>query len=158
MTNKTYLTPQGKKQLEEKLAFMKGPKRQEIVKRIGFAREFGDLSENSEYDIAKEAQAQLEVEIEEIEEKLRNCIIIDEKKLDTSKVSVGCTVKVYDAEFDEEIEYKIVGVTESDPKQGLISNESPVGKALIGKEVGDTIQVETPAGNVELKILNIRVK
>lgn len=157
-TNKTYLTPQGKKQLEEKLEYLKGPKRLEVVKRVGFAREFGDLSENSEYDMAKEAQALLEEEIADIEEKLRNCIIIDEKKLDTSKVSVGCIVKVYDIEFDEEVEYKIVGSTESDPKQGLISNESPVGQALIGAEVGQTVTVETPSGNLELKVLNIRVK
>ena len=112
---KTYLTLEGKKELEDKLEYYKTVKRAEVTKAIGLAREYGDLSENSEYDAAKEAQAQLEAEIREIEGKLRDCEIIDESKIDTSKVSLGCFVKVFDKEYNEEVEYKIVGSTESNP-------------------------------------------
>ena len=153
----TFLTPEGKKQVEEKLEFYKTKKRPEISAQIGLAREYGDLSENAEYDAAKEEQAQLESEILEIENKLRNAVIINTSKLATDKVSIGCIVKIYDEEFDEEVEYRIIGSTESDPLNGLISNESPVGRALIGKKVGDEVEVETPAGINKLKILEIRV-
>ncbi len=153
---KTFLTPQGKKELEQKLAFYKTVKRQEISKAIGEAREFGDLSENSEYDAAKNEQAVLEQEILEIEAKLRNSVIIDKKKIDTSKVSIGCFVKIYDQDFDEEIEYQIIGSTESNPQKGLISNESPVGMALLDKRIGEVVEVETPGGMLSLKILEIR--
>lgn len=154
---KTYLTPEGKKELENKLEYYKTVKRAEISQAIGIAREYGDLKENSEYDVAKEAQAALEAEIIEIESKLRNCVIIDKKNIDTSKVSIGCFVKVYDKKFGEEVEYKIVGSTESNPLKGLISNESPVGIALMNACVGDIVSVETPVGISELKILSIRV-
>ena len=153
----TFLTPEGKKQLEEKLEFYKTKKRPEISAKIGIAREYGDLSENAEYDAAKEEQAQLESEILEIENKLRNAVIINTSKIATDKVSIGCIVKIYDEEFDEEVEYRIIGSTESNPLNGLISNESPVGRALIGKKVGDEVEVETPAGINKLKILEIRV-
>lgn len=153
---KTFLTPQGKKELEEKLIYYKTVKRQEVSKAIGAAREFGDLSENSEYDAAKNEQALLEQEIIEIEAKLRNSVIIDKKKIDTSKVSIGCFVKIYDEEFDEEVEYQIIGSTESNPHKGLISNESPVGRALLEKRVGDLVHVETPGGLSVLKVLEIR--
>jgi transcription elongation factor GreA len=152
-----YLTPEGKKELENKLEYYKTVKRAELSEAIGVAREYGDLKENAEYDAAKEAQAALEAEIIEIESKLRNCIIIDKKNIDTSKVSIGCYVKVYDKKFGEEVEYKIVGSTESNPLKGLISNESPVGIALINASVGDVVHVETPVGISELKILSIRV-
>jgi transcription elongation factor GreA len=153
---KTFLTPQGKKELEEKLEYYKTNKRQEISKAIGEAREFGDLSENAEYDAAKNEQAILEQEILEIEAKLRNSVVIDKRKIDTSKVSIGCFVKIYDQDFDEEIEYQIIGSTESNPKKGLISNESPVGSALLDKKVGDNVEVETPGGALHLKVLEIR--
>lgn len=154
---KTYLTPEGKKELEDKLEYYKTVKRAEISKAIGVAREYGDLKENSEYDAAKEAQAKLESEIIDIENKLRNSIVIDKNEIDTSKVSVGCFVKVYDQDYDEEVEYKIVGSTESNPLKGFISNESPVGIALINASVGDVVVVNTPQGPSKLKVLSIRV-
>ncbi|MBR3790336.1 MAG: transcription elongation factor GreA, partial [Clostridia bacterium] len=135
---KIYLTLEGKKELEDKLEYLKTVKREEVTKAIGAAREYGDLSENSEYDAAKEAQGVLESEILEIETKLRDCIIIDKKNIDTSKVSLGCFVKVFDKDFDEEVEYKIVGSTESNPLKGFISNESPVGLALLNASVAVT--------------------
>ena len=153
----TFLTPEGKKQLEEKLEYYKTVKRPEISAKIGVAREYGDLSENAEYDAAKEEQALIESEILEMEEKLRNAIVINKNKLSTDKVNIGCFVKIYDQDFDEEVEYQIIGSTESNPLKGLISNESPVGKALLDKKVGDIVKVETPAGISTLKILNIRV-
>lgn len=152
---KTYLTAEGKKQLEEKLELYKTEKRPEVIKKIGLAREFGDLSENAEYDAAKEEQARIESEISEMEAKLRNCVVID-KSTDISKVRIGCTVTVFDAMFDEKSEYKIVGVTESDPAKGLISNESPVGSALLNKKVGEVVSIETAVGDLELKILEIK--
>lgn len=152
-----YLTPEGKKQLEEKLQYLKTVKRPEVVKKIGQAREFGDLSENSEYDAAKDEQAQLEAQIAEIEDTLLNAVIIKKSSLDTSKVNVGTKVKLYDEEFDEEVVYKIVGSDESDPKSGLISNQSPVGAALLGHKVGETVSVSTPNGTVVYKILDIGV-
>lgn len=153
---KTYLTPEGKKQLEERLENLKTVRRPEVVKKIGIAREYGDLSENAEYDAAKAEQGQIESEIEEIELKLRSCVILNKNKINTNKVSLGCFVKVYDEEFDEEVEYQIIGTTESNPLKGLISNESPVGRALLGKEKGDVVSVETPVGVSKLKIINIR--
>lgn len=154
---KTFLTPQGKKELEEKLEYYKKIRRPEISKQIGEAREFGDLSENAEYDAAKNEQAMLEHEILEIEAKLRDSIVISKEKIDTSKVSIGCHVKIYDEDFDEEVEYQIIGSTESNPQKGLISNESPVGKALLNGKVGQVICVNTPAGISTLKILGIRI-
>lgn len=153
---KTILTPEGKKQLEDRLVELKTIRRPEVAKKIGIAREFGDLSENAEYDAAKEEQGMIEAEIAELEVKLRNCEIINKKDLSTTKVSVGCTVKLYDEFFDEEVEYQIIGSTESDPLKGLISNESPVGKALIGKKKGETVGVATPSGVVNYKILSIK--
>lgn len=155
---KVILTPEGKKQLEDRLTELKTVKRAEVSKKIGIAREFGDLSENAEYDAAKEEQGMIESEIAEIEEKLRNCEIIDKSNLNTKVVSVGSIVKLYDITFDEEIEYQIIGSTESDPFKGLISNESPVGRALIGKKKGETISVKTNTGIVEYKILDIKIK
>ena len=152
---KIYLTLEGKKELEDKLEYLKTVKREEVTKAIGAAREYGDLSENSEYDAAKEAQGVLESEILEIETKLRDCIIIDKANIDTSKVSLGCFVKVFDKDFDEEVEYKIVGSTESNPLKGFISNESPVGLALLNASVGDIVTVQTPMGVSKLKVLDI---
>lgn len=155
--NKIYLTPQGKKELEEKLEYYKTVRRPEISKKIGEAREFGDLSENAEYDAAKNEQAMIEHEISEMEVKLRECVVINKNDIDTSKVSVGCTVTVYDEDFDEEVKYQIIGSTESNPLKGLISNESPVGKALLGRKCGEVVDVETPAGVCKLKILQISI-
>ena len=150
-----YLTEEGRKQLEEKLNHYRTVLRPEVTKKIGIAREFGDLSENAEYDSAKEEQGKIEAEIAEMEAKLKTCIIIDKNKIDTSSVNIGCKVKVYDMDFDEEVEYTIIGSTESDPSKGLISNESPVGNALLGKKAGETVSVKTPVGECTLKILEI---
>ena len=152
-----YLTPEGKKQLEEKLHYLKTVKRPEVVKKIGIAREYGDLSENAEYDAAKEEQAILESQIADIESTLLNAVIIKKSNIDTSKVSIGTKVKLYDLEFDEEVEYKIIGSDESDPKNGIISNVSPVGSALLGHKVDDVVSVKTPNGEIKFKILSISV-
>ncbi len=152
-----YLTPEGKKQLEEKLHYLKTVKRPEVVKKIGIAREYGDLSENAEYDAAKEEQAILESQIADIESTLLNAVIIKKSNIDTSKVSIGTKVKLYDLEFDEEVEYKIIGSDESDPKNGIISNVSPVGSALLGHKVDDIVSVKTPNGEIKFKILSISV-
>ncbi|MBR4003908.1 MAG: transcription elongation factor GreA [Clostridia bacterium] len=159
MENEIFLTKDGYKALQEKLDYLKSVKRDEVSKKIGVAREFGDLSENAEYDAAKEEQAQVEAEIVEIENKLRFGKIINQKKLDTSKVNAGCFVKLLDLDFDDEFEYQIVGATESDPSKGIISNESPVGQALLGKKVGETVQIVLPQNNnatIRLKVLAIR--
>lgn len=155
--DKHYLTAEGKKQLEEKLNYYKAVKRPEVVAKIGQAREYGDLSENSEYDAAKEEQAQIEAEISEMEDILLNCEIINKKDIDTETVSIGTTVKLYDEEFDEEVSYKILGSTESDPVNGIISNASPVGAALLGHKKGETITVNMPTGSIKYKILSIHV-
>lgn len=154
---KHYLTPEGKAQLEEKLNYFKTVKRPEVVKRIGVAREFGDLSENSEYDAAKDEQAQIEAEIAEMESILLNAEVIDKKKINNDVVSVGCKVKLYDMDFDEDVEYRITGSSESDPRNGVISNVSPVGKALIGHKKGETVVVKTPGGDTSYKIVSIEV-
>ncbi|MEG1751877.1 MAG: transcription elongation factor GreA [Clostridia bacterium] len=153
---KTFLTAEGKKELEKKLKEYVAVRRPEVINKIGEARSFGDLSENSEYDAAKDEQAQIEAEIKEMEFKIRTCEIIDQKKIDTKKVSIGCFVKVLDKDYKEEVEYKIVGSSESNAIKGLISNESPVGSILIGKKIGEEVQVQTPAGFCNLKILAIR--
>lgn len=149
------LTPQGKKQLEEKLDFFKSVKRPEVAKKIGVAREFGDLSENSEYDAAKEEQAQVEAEIAEMESILLNCKVVTEKTNDGT-VGIGSTVKLYDEDFDEELVYQILGSNESDPANGKISNNSPVGTALLGHKKGETISVKLEHGVIEYKILDVQ--
>jgi len=150
----TYLTPEGYKTLQEKLNHLKSVVRVEVSKRIGIARDFGDLSENAEYDAAKEEQAQVEAEIEEIEEKLRVAKIINKKNIKTDAVSIGSKVKVRDLDYKEDFEYRIVGSTESDPMNGLISNGSPVGKALLNKKVGDTAEAVLDTGAIiKLKVL-----
>ena len=150
------LTPEGKKQLEEKLNYYKTVRRVEVSKKIGIAREFGDLSENSEYDAAKEEQAQIEAEIREVEDILLTCQIINKQEGSSDVVQIGSQVKLYDEEFDEELEYKILGSTESDPAHGIISNISPVGSALLGKKKGDVIKVRTDGSEITYKILGIK--
>lgn len=157
MAQKQYLTPEGKKQIEEKLDFFKRVKRPEVIKKIGIAREFGDLSENAEYDAAKDEQAFIENEIKKMEDLLLNAIVIDKSSIDCSKVEVGTTVKLYDEDFDEEVEYRIVGTDESDPKKFAISNESPLGGSLLGHKVGEFVNVTTPNGSSRYKILEIRI-
>ena len=159
MEEEVFLTKEGYKQLQEKLDYLKTTKRGEVAIKIGVARDFGDLSENSEFDAAVDEQANLEAEISEIENTLRNAKIINSKKIDTNKVSVGCSVKLLDLDFEDEVVYKIVGATESNPANGVISNESPVGKALIGKKVGEQINIVLPQNNnatIRMKILEIK--
>ena len=151
----TLLTYDGLKKLEEELEYLKTVKRKEIAERIKVALGFGDLSENSEYDEAKNEQAQVEMRIIELENKLRNVKIIDEDEIETKTVQVGNIVQVLDVEFDEKVEYKIVGSTEADIAENKISNESPIGKALLGRKKNDVVDVETPGGIVQLKILKI---
>ena len=150
------LTQEGYNKLEEELNYLKTEKRTEIAERIKIALGFGDLSENSEYDEAKSAQAENEIQISELEAKIRNAKIIDEKDIDTKTVQIGNLVKVHDIEFDEDIEYTIVGSTEVSLAQNKISNESPLGKALLGAKKGDTVEVNAPAGIMKYKILGIK--
>lgn len=149
------LTSEGLEKLEKELEYLKTVKRQEVAAEIKVALGYGDLSENSEYDEAKNKQAQMEIRIVEIETMLKNAKVIDEAEISTDTVSLGCTVTVYDVEFDEEIHYNIVGSTEADPSNGKISDESPVGSALLGKKVGDVVEVPAPAGSIELKVVEI---
>lgn len=149
------LTPEGKKQLEEKLNYYKTVRRVEVSKKIGIAREFGDLSENAEYEAAREEQTQIESEIREMEEILLTCQVVDAKK-SGGDIGIGSTVTLYDEEFDEELVYKILGSTESDPANGIISNNSPVGTALIGHREGETVKVKTDLGEVVYKILSVK--
>ena len=152
---KTILTYTGLKALENELEELKVVKRKEVAVKIREAREQGDLSENAEYDAAKDEQRDIETRIEEIEKILKNADVVDEEEVDLDKISVGCTVLLYDVEFEEEVEYKIVGSTEANSLSGKISNESPLGKALLGKSVGDEIVVEAQAGTMEYKVLKI---
>ncbi len=150
-----FLTKEALKELEDKLAYLKSEGRVNVAEKIRVARSFGDISENSEYDAAREEEALLEQEILQIEENIRNAKIITKSKVDTSKISVGCTVEVLDMEYDEKMTLKIMGSIESDPTIGNISNESPTGKALIGRAKGDVVEVATPAGVIKYKVLSI---
>ena len=150
------LTQEGYDNLEKQLEYLKTEKRAEISERIKVALGFGDLSENSEYDEAKTAQAENEVKIAELENKIRHAKIIDESEIDTDVVQIGNTVKVLDMEFDEEVEYTIVGSTEVDLAENKISNESPLGAALLGAKKGHTVDVNAPAGIMKYKILEIK--
>ena len=150
------LTQEGYNKLEEELNELKTTKRTEIAERIKIALGFGDLSENAEYDEAKGAQSENEAKIAELEAKIRNAKVINEKEIDTKKVQIGNVVKVHDIEFDEEIDYTIVGSTEVALSQNKISNESPLGKALLGAEKGEIVEVDAPAGIIKYKILDIK--
>ena len=156
---KNILTYEGLKKYEDELNELKLVKRQEVAQKIKEAREQGDLSENAEYDAAKDEQRDIEARIEVLEKILKNAEVIDEEEVDINVISVGCQIKILDLEFDEEVAYKIVGSTEADSINGKISNESPVGKALIGKKVGEIAEVETQVGVIKYKVLGIeRVK
>ena len=152
---KNIMTYEGIKALEEELEDLKVNKRKEVAQKIKEAREQGDLSENAEYDAAKEEQREYELRIEEIEKILKNAEVADEDESSKDKVTVGCTVKIYDEEFGEEMEYKIVGSSEADILNNKISNESPVGRALIGAKIGQEIIAETNAGELKFKVLGI---
>ena len=152
---KKLLTYAGLRALEQELEDLKVVKRKEVAQKIKEAREQGDLSENAEYDAAKDEQRDIEARIEELENILKNVEVVDEEEVDLDKINVGCAVKVYDITFDEEVDFRIVGSTEANSLEGKISNESPVGHALIGKMVGDQIDVETQAGLMQYKVLEI---
>ncbi len=153
---KNILTYEGLKKYEDELHELKVNKRQEVAQKIKEAREQGDLSENAEYDAAKDEQRDIEARIEELEKILKNAEVVVEDEVDLDKINIGCRVKILDMEFNEELEYKIVGSTEANSLKGKISNESPVGRALMGKQAGDVVAVETQAGVLEYKVLEIQ--
>ena len=155
-TKKFIMTYEGVKKLKEELEYLKTVKRKEITEKIKVALGYGDLSENSEYDEAKNDQAFTEGRIIQLENMLKNAVVVDENEIPKDKVSVGSIVKVMDYEFDEEVEYTIVGSAEADPMNFKISNESPVGSALIGKKVGDVVEVAVPSGVSKFEVLEIR--
>lgn len=153
---KFIMTYEGVKKLEEELEYLKTVKRKEITEKIKVALGYGDLSENSEYDEAKNDQAFTEGRIIQLENMLKNAVVVDESEIPKDKVSVGSIVKVMDYEFDEEVEYTIVGSAEADPMNFKISNESPVGSELLGKKVGDVVEVAVPSGVSKFEVLEIR--
>ena len=155
MDKKNILTYEGLKKLEDELENLKVVRRKEVSQKIKEAREQGDLSENAEYDAAKDEQRDIEARIEELEKLLKNVEVVGQDEVDADTVGIGSRVKLYDVEMDEEVEYTIVGSTEADALNGKISNESPVGAGLIGSKVGETIVVETISGDLEFKILEI---
>ena len=154
---KIFLTQKGYDELQERLDYLTGQGCQEMSEKIKLAREYGDLSENAEYDAAKNEQAFMEQEIKEIAEKLRNAEIIDESNLDSKTVSIGSIVKLQDMELDEKVEIKIVGSSEADIMNNKISNESPIGQSLIGKKKGAVVDVNTPSGVLKYKIISISI-
>ena len=156
MIKKNILTREGLAKLESELDDLVVVKRKEVAQKIKEAREQGDLSENAEYDAAKDEQRDIEARIEEIEKILKNVEIVDEDEVDLGSINIGCQVRILDLEFEEELIYKIVGSTEANSLKGKISNESPVGKALLGKKVGDLVTVETQVGTIEYRVLEIQ--
>lgn len=152
-----FITKEGLEKLKEQLEYSKTVERVEVAKMIGEAKSFGDLRENSEYDAAKTKETQLEMKILDLENKIKNAKIINKTEINSDQINIGCTVELYDETWDEQVTYKIMGAAESDPLKGLISNESPVGKAILGKKVGDIVKVETPGGICVFKILKISV-
>ena len=156
MAKKNILTYEGLQKLEEELQNLKVVKRHEIAQKIKEAREQGDLSENAEYDAAKDEQRDIEARIEEIESILKNAEVVVEDEVDLDKISVGCKVRILDKEYNEELEYKIVGSTEANSLKGKISNESPLGRALLGAKIGDEVKVEAPDGELTYQVLEIQ--
>ncbi len=154
---KNILTYAGLKQLEEELQELKVVKRKEVAQKIKEAREQGDLSENAEYDAAKDEQRDIELRIEELEKILKNAEVVVEDEVDLDKINIGCRVKLYDCEYEEELEFQLVGSTEANSLQGKISNESPVGQALIGRRAGDMVDVEMENGSTaQYRVLEIQ--
>ena len=156
MANEVFLTKDGYKELEQRLEYLKTQARVEVANKIEVARSFGDISENSEYDAAREEEALVEQEIQQIQNTLRNAKIINKAKVDTTKVSIGTTVVVEDLEYKDELTFKIMGSFEADPTKGLISNESPLGKALLGAKKGETVEVVTPTAVTKYKVKAIK--
>ncbi len=152
---KNIMTYEGLKKLEDELQDLKVNRRQEVAQKIREAREQGDLSENAEYDAAKDEQRDIEARIEELEKILKNAEVIDEDDVALDTISVGCCVTLLDVEFDDEMKFKIVGSTEANSLKGYISNESPIGQAMLGKKKGDVVEVDSPAGVVQYKIMEI---
>ena len=156
MSKAVLLTSEGLRALQDELEHLKTVSRNEIAEKIKIARGFGDLSENSEYDEAKNEQAKLEARIVELEAMLKNAQVIDDMDIVEGTINIGCTVKLYDEEFEEELLYTIVGSAESDPENFKISDESPVGAALIGRKAGDEVTVTCEAGHLKFKILDVQ--
>lgn len=152
----TIVTPDGLRKLEEELEYLKTVRRKEVAERIKQAKEFGDLAENAEYEDAKNEQAFIEGRIQAIEQMLRNVKVIDNNDRKADRVSVGCTVRLRDEQTREELSYTIVGSPEADPSRDLISNESPVGRALLGRRKGEVVDVDTPGGRLKYTVLQIR--
>ena len=153
---KNTLTYEGLNKLEDELQDLKVVQRREIAQKIKEAREQGDLKENAEYDAAKDEQRDIEARIEQIEKILKNAEVVLDEEIDLNKISIGCVVRVLDIEYDEEEEYKLVGSSEASSLQNKISNESPIGRALLGAQVGDVVEVEAPIGVVQYKVLSIQ--
>ena len=156
-TNKIYVSPEGLRQMEEKLKYLQTVRMAEVAEHLNVARGYGDLSENAEYDEARDEQAKLAGEIAELENALRNAVVIDDASVTDEYVNIGTTVRVLYLDEGDEEEYSIVGARESDPMNNRISNESPMGAALLGHKAGDTVTVEAPDGSYELKVLEIRL-
>ena len=153
---KNILTYEGLKKYEEELEDLKVNKRRENAEKLKEARAQGDLSENAEYDAAKDEQRDIQARIEELEKILKNAEVVDEDEVDLEKINIGCRVRIFDVSYNEELEYKSVGSTEANSLKGKISNESPVGSAIIGRKVGETIEVETQIGLLMFRILEIQ--
>ncbi|MBQ8332514.1 MAG: transcription elongation factor GreA [Clostridia bacterium] len=151
----TKYTAEGFQALVDELNYLKGEKTEEVKKNLAYARSLGDFSENSELDAAKDEQGQVAARIAELEELIKNAEIISESDMQDDVVNLGSTVTVYDYEFDEEVEYSIVGTNEADPMKGKISDKSPIGSELIGKTIGDEITVSTPGGEIKLKVVHV---
>ena len=158
MAQPIVLTKEGLKKMEDELLYLKATKRGEVAERIKEARALGDLSENSEYDAACEESAHVEARIREIEERLKSVKVLDQSEMQRDVVQIGSLVRVLDYEYKEEFEYSIVGMTESDPSKNRISDQSPVGKALLGHRVGDVVVVTAPGGEFKYKILSIALQ
>lgn len=152
---KNILTYEGLRKLEDELQDLKVNKRREIAQKIKEAREQGDLSENAEYDAAKDEQRDIEARIEQIEKILKNAEVVLDEEVDLDKINIGCVVRVLDIEYSEEEEYKLVGSSEASSLENKISNESPIGQALIGAKIGDVVDVEAPSGTIQYKVLSI---
>ncbi|WLD92185.1 transcription elongation factor GreA [Alkalihalobacillus sp. AL-G] len=152
---KHYMTVEGKKKLENELEYLKTEKRKEVVERIKVARSFGDLSENSEYDAAKDEQAFIEARIQQLEKMVRNAEIIQEQDQDPNVVSIGKSVKFIELPDGEEEAYQIVGSAEADPFEGKISNDSPMARSLLGRTIGDEVTVQTPGGEMNVRIVEV---
>ena len=154
-SNKTVVSAEGMRKLEEQLQYLSTTRRAEVAEQIAIARGFGDLSENAEYDEAKNEQSRLEAQIIDLENTIRTAIVIDDSNVSTDRVNIGTTVRVFDKGLKEEEEYTIVGARESDAMNNKISNESPLGAALLGKKKGQVVKVKVPAGTIEVKIIDI---